>query len=66
MRGRKPVLTKLEVLQGTERPSRRNEEEPKPAPEIPSCPSHLDAGAKREWKRVTKQLAVVGLVTQID
>jgi P27 family predicted phage terminase small subunit len=33
---------------------------------IPSCPSHLDAEAKKEWHRLSKDLYALGLLTKID
>jgi len=63
-RPRKP--TALKVVQGTNRKDRTNPNEPKPETNIPSCPSHLNADAKREWKRITKELAKMNLVTEFD
>lgn len=56
----------LRLVKGN--PSRRpiNEDEPKPEAKAPSCPNHLNADAKREWKRVTKELLKLGLLTEID
>ena len=34
--------------------------------EIPDCPSHLDAGAKREWKLIVPELERLGLIAKID
>jgi P27 family predicted phage terminase small subunit len=65
-RGAKPVPTRLKVLRGTDRPDRRNPNEPVVKPATPSCPKHLGAEAKREWRRASKQLAAVGLLAQID
>ena len=39
---------------------------PKPEPGIPTCPSWLSPVAKREWKRVTPELARLGLLTKLD
>ena len=65
-RGAKPKPTRLKVLAGTQRADRMNKNEPNPKVEIPRCPSHLSDEAKREWRRVAKDLAVVGLLTRID
>ena len=32
----------------------------------PSCPDHLDAEAKREWKRLVKMLLRVRILTEAD
>jgi P27 family predicted phage terminase small subunit len=65
-RGAKPVPTRLKVLRGTDRPDRRNPREPAMKAATPHCPAHLGVEAKREWRRAARQLAVVGLLTQID
>lgn len=39
--------------------------EPKPTG-VPKCPSHLDKIAKAEWKRTSKALEELGLLTAID
>jgi P27 family predicted phage terminase small subunit len=64
--GRKPKPTHLKVLEGNpgKRPLNRNE--PKPRPAVPTCPRHLSAEAKREWRRVTPLLDTLGLLTEID
>jgi P27 family predicted phage terminase small subunit len=66
MRGRKPIPNSLKLLRNN--PGRRpiNANEPKPEATIPPCPPHLDNEAHREWRRMTKRLVVLGLMTQID
>ncbi len=63
-RPRKPTV--LKVLEGNpgKRPLPQNE--PKPKSIAPKCPTHLDKIAKKEWRRVVKELEPLGLVTQID
>ncbi|PZN08636.1 MAG: phage terminase small subunit P27 family [Bacillota bacterium] len=65
-RGPPPKPTVLKVLAGNpgKRPLPQNE--PKPAPIAPKCPSWLDKIAKREWKRVAGELEKLGLLTQVD
>lgn len=65
-RGPAPKPTALKVLDGN--PGRRplNLNEPKPRPIAPDCPSWLDAGAKREWRRIAPALERLGLLTEID
>lgn len=41
-------------------------DQPTPPPAIPSPPNHLSRDAKREWRRVTKLMAAVGLLAEID
>jgi P27 family predicted phage terminase small subunit len=64
MTAKKP--TALRKLQGN--PSRRpfNENEPQPDPAIPTCPAHLDSSARTEWRRISKELLDLGLLTNID
>ena len=66
MAGRRPKPTKLKLLQGTQRSDRINRQEPEPKPEIPNCPKHIQGESRREWKRITKELGAVGLVTRVD
>ncbi len=65
-RGPKPAPTHLKLLRNN--PGKRpiNRREPKPPSRIPTCPEHLTAGAKKEWKRITKQLDAAGLLTELD
>lgn len=65
MAGRKPKPTALKELAGNpgHRPLNRNE--PKPSG-VPKCPTHLDAAAKREWKRISAELVSLGLLTSVD
>lgn len=37
-----------------------------PEVEIPKCPQHLQSEARKEWRRVSVELEVLGLVSQID
>lgn len=64
--GRTPKPTALKVLEGNpgHRPLNRAEARPKPI--APDCPSWLDAGAKREWRRIAPALERLGLLTEID
>ena len=42
-----------------------NRREPKPTG-VPTCPTHLDSVAKREWTRIAKELIAIGLLTSVD
>ena len=66
MRGRKPKPTRLKLIEGNpgKRPIRGAE--PKPPGTLPTCPAHLSATAKAEWKRLAKSLHRIGLLTQVD
>lgn len=65
-RGRPAKPTRLKILAGN--PGRRplNKREPQPRVGAPPCPTHLDAEAKREWRRIVKELSAVGLLTHVD
>lgn len=64
--GPKPKPTKLKLLHGVVNKKRINLKEPKPAPVVPKCPAWLSKYAKEEWKRISKELSILGLLTRID
>ena len=45
---------------------RRTPEPPKPKPVAPSCPAHLPATAKTQWRKVVPELERAGLATAVD
>ncbi|MBN2024069.1 MAG: phage terminase small subunit P27 family [Pirellulales bacterium] len=65
-RGRKPNPSALNRLRGNPGKRATNKREPKIKAEIPPCPRHLDAEAKKEWRRVAGILQKHGLLTQVD
>ena len=65
-RGRKPLPTKLKLIRGTLRSDRRNPNEASLNGGIPTCPRALSPAAKREWRRVARELAQAGLLTRVD
>ena len=66
--GRKRIPTVIHLLQGgrakTHRPLPANE--PHPPAIIPKCPKHLDQEARKEWRRMAKELEPIGLLTNLD
>ncbi len=66
MLGRKPVPTALKVLRGNPGHRPINPSEPKPRVAIPPAPKELDPIAKKEWRRMGRVLARLGLLTEID
>ena len=66
MRGRKPTPTHLRLVRGN--PGRRpiNGNEPSLKDAIPAPPAELTEDARREWRRVAKQLKTAGLLTALD
>ena len=65
-RGRKPKPSGLKVIAGTDRADRRNDQEPKFNPEIPTVPAFLSDYAKVEWGRVCDALYQAGILAKTD
>jgi P27 family predicted phage terminase small subunit len=65
-RGRPKEPTALKVLMGNPGNRPINQDEPKPKPLMPSKPKMLKGEALKEWKRITKKLCDLGLLTEID
>ena len=66
MKGRKPKPLALKLIDGNPGKRPLNLDIPSPVPGIPSCPSFLSGEAKREWRRISKELESVGLLTLVD
>lgn len=66
MTGRPPKPTALKKLAGNPGKRALNQHEARIAPAMMRAPRHLDTEAKREWRRVVKELYQVGLLTQVD
>ena len=66
MKGRKPKPTELKLIEGNPGKRPLPENEPKPEPIAPKCPTWLHKDAKKEWKRIAPQLEKLGLLTQVD
>jgi P27 family predicted phage terminase small subunit len=66
MAGRRPKPTALKALAGNPGKRALNKTEPQPKPGIPSCPKHLDAEARREWKRISAELTTLGMISHMD
>lgn len=64
--GRKPKPTHLKLLQGNPGKRALNQREPRPRAAIPPCPRHLSKEARREWRRVSRELLALGLLTHVD
>jgi len=65
MRGRKPIPNAIHDLHGNPG-KRKRAAEPKLPPGLPTCPDHLDAQAKAEWRRLVKDLHAAGLLKRVD
>ena len=65
-RGRKPKPTALKALEGNPGKHPLNTSEPKPTKKAPACPKWLEPEAKKEWRRLAKQMEQIGILTQVD
>lgn len=65
-KGRKPTPTAIKVLEGNPGKRQLNMNEPKPKAKAPRCPSWLEEEAKKEWKRLAKQMEQLGILTEVD
>ena len=65
-RGRKPTPTALKELEGNPGKRPLNENEPKPQKKAPTCPKWLEPEAKKEWRRLAKQMEEIGILTRVD
>ena len=65
-RGRKPTPTAVKELEGNPGKRPLNAKEPKPAKKAPSCPKWLEPEAKKEWRRLAKQMEQIGILTEVD
>lgn len=67
-RGPKPLPSNVHRMRGN--PSKKHQSElidaVQPEVAIPKVPDHLLPEAKREWRRISKELELLGLVTKID
>jgi len=70
--GVKPLPSKVKELKGGKKTYRRGgagkKTEPQPAKSSgpPSAPRYLDKVAKKEWRRIVKELYPIGLLTKVD
>lgn len=66
MPGFPPEPTHLKILKGNPRKHRLPDNEAQPELGLPPCPPHLSEAAKKEWRRMGKLLAGVGLMSKVD
>ena len=57
MRGRKPLPSNVVRLRGNPGKRRLNDAEPTRRRACPTCPACLGDEARKEWKRLAKELA---------
>lgn len=65
-RGPAPKPTAIRMLEGNRSRRPLNDSEPRPDVRAPRCPKHLDADAKREWKRLVPILVRMKVLTEAD
>ena len=65
-RGRKPTPTAIKELEGNPGKRPLNQNEPKPEKKAPPCPKWLEPEAKKEWRRLAKQMEAIGILTEVD
>ena len=66
MAGRRPKPTAIKKMMGNPGKRPLNENEPQPTG-VPKCPKmFLSPLARAEWRRVSKELATLGLLTNVD
>ncbi|MEK3988446.1 phage terminase small subunit P27 family [Robertmurraya sp. FSL R5-0851] len=65
-RGRKPKPTAIKALEGNPGKRQLNQSEPQPDKKAPRCPTWLEPEAKKEWRRMVKQLEQLGILTEVD
>ena len=58
--------TALKLLEGNRGRRPLPEDEPKPKPVIPRCPSYVDAQSRKSWKTLAPKLFRLGLLTEVD
>ena len=66
VRGRKPKPDEIKILEGNLGKRPINKTKPKAKAKAPKCPDWLEDEAKKEWRRMSKQLEHLGLLTEID
>jgi P27 family predicted phage terminase small subunit len=64
--GPPPTPTKIKLLRVNPGKRALNANEPKPRSAIPSCPPHLNPVARKEWRRAIRELAALGLISNLD
>ena len=66
IKGRKPTPTAIKELEGNPGKRKLNDREPKPEKKAPSCPKWLEPEAKKEWRRLARQMEQIGILTEVD
>lgn len=67
-KGRKSIPSKIIQLRGGTKHTHKKPraQEPMPPEKMPRCPKHLDKEARKEWRRVGKILASIGIMSELE
>ena len=66
LRGPQPKPSVIEIMEGMPGKRKLNPREPKPGMTEPDPPKHLDAAARRHWKRLIGILMSMRVLTEAD
>jgi len=64
--GPAPKPTNLKTLEGNPGKRQISRKEPQPRPEMTTCPPFIKGAGRQEWKRITKYLYPLQLLTGLD
>lgn len=66
MRGRKPKPTATKKLEGNPGKRKLNNAEPQYRVKPPTCPHHVTGLARREWRRLVREMRASGVLAVVD
>jgi len=66
MPGPPPKPTSLKLIDGNPGHRRLELDDFRPVARIPECPPHLKGEARKEWDRITAELARYGMISEVD
>lgn len=66
MRGRKPKPTAMKILENNPGHRPLNKNEPRPTAKAPACPPHVQGEGRKEWRRITRELNTLGMISNLD
>ena len=64
--GRRPTPTRLKIIKGTDQPCRIRKDEPKSKNDNIKMPVGMSPEAKKQWKKVVKELSNSKIITNLD
>lgn len=66
VREKELTLTIIKEMKGNPGKRKLNDRELKPEKKTPLCPKWLEPEAKKEWRRLSKQMEWMGILTEVD